>query len=81
MLVHVKLIVDGSLKHIVIVVILPALQRVGVVGLLTDGGAVHRIPCQPVSLRTEIVITGPATGTQVDAQSLHQVLDGELTLA
>ena len=64
-----------------IVVVLDAIERVRVVGLLTDGRAVHGIPSQPVTLGAAAVVAGATAGAEVDAQAFNQILDGQLALA
>ena len=71
MTLHVELVVHGSLKQIVEIVVFDTIQRVGIIISLTNIIASHAIPYQIMALGTTGIIASTATGIQVDAQPLH----------
>ena len=81
MLLNTKFVGSGGFQHVVIVVVLDTVERVGVVCLLTNGSAVHGIPRQPVTFRAAAVVTCTTAGAQIDAKSINQILDSQFALA
>ena len=80
MTLHVELVVHGSLKQIVEIVVFDTIQRVGIIISLTNIIASHAIPYQIMALGTTGIIASTATGIQVDAQPLYQVFNRQVAL-